>query len=170
MEAAVLVLVWGRPPRVLLVRKSCSRGGRWACDVALPGGRVEAGESPVDAALREAWEEACVPGGIVRVVGVMEREYTRVGRIPITPVIAVPRGPLCPRPCSGEVDAVFWAPLGIVGEPPGRVVHPARRVVVEGYRVAGGVLWGATLRILRRLHAAIGAGEVEWTALRRLQV
>ncbi len=156
MEAAVLALLWGRPRRVLLVRKSCRLPSYWSCDIALPGGHIRRSEDPVSAALREAWEEACVHPGMVRVWGVVGIEYTRVRRIPVWIVAGEPRGPLCPRPCSEEVDAVFWAPLRLAAMPTGRVEHPARGLTVEGYRLAGGVLWGATLRILRRLLEVYG--------------
>ena len=166
MRAAVLALVWGSPVRVLLVRKSCRGNSRWACDLALPGGRVEEGEDPVETALREAWEEACVPPRGVRVLGVFGVEYTRRGRIPIVPVLAVPRGPLCPRPCDSEVDAVIWAPLSVVAREPRLVLHPRMRVLVEGYPLAGGVLWGATLRILQRLQGVLE--EVAGSTMRQV--
>jgi len=151
-EAGVLALLWGDPVRVLVVRKSCSGGGYWACDIALPGGGVKPGEDPVSAALREAWEEAWVHPATVKVLGVLEPEYTRLGTHMVYPVLARPRGPLCPRPVSGEVDAVFWLPLGLLDKPPSGIDHPARGFRVEGYRVGGGVLWGATLRILSRIY------------------
>jgi ADP-ribose pyrophosphatase YjhB (NUDIX family) len=49
--------------RILLVRHF---EGRWQ----LPGGAVEPGETPADAARRECWEEACVLVEPLRIVGV----------------------------------------------------------------------------------------------------
>ena len=153
-RAAVLVLVWGEPPRVLLVRKSCSMEGPWRCHAAFPGGHVRPGESPVRAALREAWEEAWVYPRAVRVVGVLPEETTRIGGIRVVPVLAVPSGPLCTLPRSGEVDQVFWLGLDILEAPLGRIKINGR--IVEGYRLRGGaVLWGLTLRVLRRLRSRL---------------
>ncbi|MCE4628542.1 MAG: NUDIX domain-containing protein [Desulfurococcales archaeon] len=149
-RAAVLVLVWGEPPRVLLVRKSCSVEGPWRCHAAFPGGHVRLGESPVEAALREAWEEAWVYPRAVRVVEVLPEETTKIGEIRVVPVLAVPSGPLCTLPRSREVDQVFWHGLDILEAPPSRIKISGR--VVLGYRLRGGaVLWGLTLRILRGL-------------------
>ena len=149
VDAAVLVLLWGC--RVLLVRKSCSAPGPWACDAAFPGGRLEQGEGPVEAALREAWEEAWVHPSVVEVLGVMEPEATRTGGVLVAPVLARPRGPLDPAPRGGEVDAALLAPLEYFRGRPGPVEHPRRGAVV-GYRLPGGlVVWGLTMRILRRL-------------------
>lgn len=58
--------------RVLLVRET-QHGGGWY----LPAGRVEPGESLMDAAVRETLEEAGVP---VTLEGVVRVEYTPVGR------------------------------------------------------------------------------------------
>jgi len=88
-------------------------------------------------------------------VGRLEPETTRLGTHRIHPFLGVPAGPLCPRPCSGEVDAVFWLPLRVVAGIPEPILHPARGFHVEGFRVGGGVLWGATLRILRRLYGLL---------------
>ncbi len=151
-DAAVLVLLWGEPPRVLLVRKNCSVGSYWSCDAALPGGRMREGETPEEAALREAWEEAWVHPAMVRVTGFLPVSRTRLRNITVVPVLAEPRGPLCPRPNSLEVDQVFWLPLSIVERRPEEIVHPARGIRVKGYRLVGGaVLWGVTYRILRTL-------------------
>ena len=37
-------------------------------DVVFPGGRIEPGESPIDAAIREAWEEVALPPEFVEVI------------------------------------------------------------------------------------------------------
>ena len=145
-DSSVLLLLWGRPLRVLMVRKSCSSGGYWACDMALPGGRVEPGESYVEAALREAWEEAGVPPGLVEAAGVACFERTRRGLV-MAVVAGRPRGPLEARPSSGEVDFAGWIPLDAFSAEPGFVVHPVRGPVV-GVELPGGlVVWALVCRL-----------------------
>ena len=53
--------------RILLTRLQ-SRG--WD----IPGGRIEAGETPEQAAIREVWEEACARVKIVDLLGIQELE------------------------------------------------------------------------------------------------
>ncbi len=151
-RAAVLVLLWGEPVRVLVERKACSGSWKWGCDIALPGGTIEDGENPIEAALREAWEEAWVHPAMVEILGSLPVTRTRLGNITILPILAKPRGPICPMPRDREVDQVFWLRLDIIHEKPQTILHPKRGIRVKGYLLpGGGVLWGATLRILRLL-------------------
>jgi 8-oxo-dGTP pyrophosphatase MutT (NUDIX family) len=150
VDSAVLTLVWGDPVRVLVVRKSCSVDSYWACDVALPGGSIEVGEDPVATALREAWEESYVHPSMVEVLGVIGVESAAKGLRRVAVVLARPKGPIDPRPSSSEVDFVGWINLDHVLGEPREVRHP-RRGVVLGFELPGGlVLWGFTMRVLRR--------------------
>ncbi|MEB3789202.1 MAG: CoA pyrophosphatase [Desulfurococcales archaeon] len=156
VDASVLAVLWGTPPRVLLVRKSCRRKTYWSCDAALPGGHIEEHEGPVEAALREAWEEAWIHRGSISIKGVLPIEVTRIGKVKILPIIGVVSGPICYRPNSEEVDEVFWENLSILDRPPRIFFHPNRRLAIEGYVLdSGAILWGATLRILRRIHRSL---------------
>ncbi len=58
-----------RRDRVLLVRERMD--GRWS----LPGGYVDVGDSPADAAVRETWEEAGVQVRATRLVGIFDRRF-----------------------------------------------------------------------------------------------
>ena len=50
------------PPRIelLLIRRAVNARDPWSGDVALPGGKVEAGETDLEAAIRECKEEVLV--------------------------------------------------------------------------------------------------------------
>jgi len=148
MDGSVLALIWNR--RVLLVRKKCPSNSPWACDVALPGGRIKPGESIVDAALREAWEEAWIHPRMVYVKGVMGPFYTLRRDAEVMVVLSYPRGPLDPMPRDEEVDAVFWIPISIAAGLEA-VIHPVRGIVHGVALGRGLVLWGVTLRILKSL-------------------
>ncbi len=148
VRGAVLALVWGG--KVLVVRKRCPSNSPWACDIALPGGRVRSGEEAVDAALREAWEEAWIHPGMVSVEDVIGPFYTLRRDAEVMVVLSSPRGPLDPMPRDEEVDAAFWIPIDIAGGG-GPVRHPVRGMVHGVYLGRGLVLWGVTLRILKSL-------------------
>jgi 8-oxo-dGTP pyrophosphatase MutT (NUDIX family) len=81
---AVTVLDASTAPRVLVVKRT-PRGlnaGQWA----LPGGRLEPGETAEHAALREAQEEVGLPGG--EVIGLLDDFVSDSGFV-ITPVVVV---------------------------------------------------------------------------------
>ncbi|MEB3862352.1 MAG: NUDIX domain-containing protein [Desulfurococcales archaeon] len=153
VQASVLLLEWGI--HVLVVRKKCPSPSPWACDVALPGGRIRSGETPIEAALREAWEEAWVPPQSVEVTRTIGPFQTLRGRVRIAVVVARPQGPLDTMPRDPEVDAAIWIPLELIGEAR-EVEHPVRGKV-EGIPLPGGlVLWGVTYRILRAYRGVKG--------------
>jgi|TARA_B110000908_G_scaffold104704_1_gene123341 8-oxo-dGTP pyrophosphatase MutT (NUDIX family) len=70
---------------VVVTRRSHSlreHSGQWA----LPGGRIDDGESPTDAALRELHEEVNLELGEESVIGTLDDYVTRSGYV-ITPVV-----------------------------------------------------------------------------------
>ncbi len=89
----------------VLCRRSAGLN-RHAAQWALPGGRLDAGESPIEAALRETDEEVGVRFGEDAVLGVLDDYATRSGYV-ITPVVVWggPAVELVPNPA--EVLAAY---------------------------------------------------------------
>jgi len=117
-RSAVLVCVMPGPGReACLVMTQRAAGLRaHARQYALPGGRIEAGEDAVDAALREAEEEVALSCGRADVLGSLDDYVTRSGFV-ITPVVVwgPPGARLVPDP--SEVAAVYLPPVADLDHP-----------------------------------------------------
>lgn len=95
-------------PCVLVIKRAF--GGRNAGQWALPGGRVEEGETAVEAALRELHEEAGLQASSAEVAGVLDDFVTGSGFV-ITPVVVVLDRPTRPRRDPVEVHSLHPVPL-----------------------------------------------------------
>lgn len=151
--AAVLVaLTREADPRVLLTVRSSELPTHQG-QIAFPGGSLEAGESVIAGAVREAWEEVGLDPAAVTVLGKMDDVYTPAG-FHVTPVLArVPAQPSLKL--SGEVTQLLLPTLSEL-----RALTPTRehRQMPDGqpfilyrYPWQGHDIWGMTARVLHDL-------------------
>ena len=102
----------GDDPCFLITRRATTlrnHGGQWA----LPGGRLDPGETAVDAARRELHEEVGVECGPEQVVGLLDDYATRSGFV-ITPVVVFAGRVEALAPDPSEVAAAYRVPLTVL--------------------------------------------------------
>lgn len=153
--AAVLVPVVARPVLTVILTQRTEGLRSHAGQIAFPGGKIEAGETPLQAALREAHEEIGLESRYVEPIGYLDTYRTRTG-FRIVPVVALvrPDVPLMLDP--SEVADVFEVPLGFLMNEANHQLHTRmfagreRRFYAMPFE--GRFIWGATAGIIRNMH------------------
>jgi 8-oxo-dGTP pyrophosphatase MutT (NUDIX family) len=100
---------WSADAALLLTRRPghmTRHAGQWA----LPGGRIDPGESPEQAALRELHEEVGLLAGLAAVLGRLDDYATRSGFV-ITPVLVWAGAAHTLAPAPEEVASAHRVPL-----------------------------------------------------------
>jgi 8-oxo-dGTP pyrophosphatase MutT (NUDIX family) len=157
--AAVLIGVVDHPePTVLLTQRSANLADH-AGQISFPGGKIDATDaSPLDAALREAWEEIGLDRGFVDPVGYLDLYGTSFG-FRILPTVAKVRPGFTLRISRAEVDDAFEVPLAFLMNPANHQTHTREfRGMERSYYAmpyAERYIWGATAGILRTLYQRI---------------
>jgi 8-oxo-dGTP pyrophosphatase MutT (NUDIX family) len=174
INAAVLALLFeesGEARLVLTRRSSSLRAHRG--EVSFPGGRLDPGEDPPAAALREAHEEVGLDPAGVTTVGWIHPVFTMVSGSLIMPILAT----VADRPhlvaSPAEVERVFDVALCDLADPgvfheerwsfrDRRIAHsPDNSTAVWFFEVEGEMIWGATARMIHELLTIVlpGSGE-----------
>jgi 8-oxo-dGTP pyrophosphatase MutT (NUDIX family) len=164
-RAAVLVPLYrdGSALRCILTRRS--EGVRQPGQVSFPGGRIDPGEDPQDAAIREAHEELDIPPAVVEPLGVLHDVIVGVTGYVFTPYVAQVPADLQLRPNPAEVARAFAPDLLRLADPS---VTPftfkpkrfgGRTFQVPYFEWEDEVIWGATGRVLVDLLQLLGLME-----------
>lgn len=123
--------------------------------ISFPGGKMDPGETPLEAALREAEEEIGLDPALVRPLGYLDGYLSGTGFF-IVPMVGLLEGapPLALNPA--EVASAFEVPLGFVLDAANHAVHTRRWQGGERQHYAmpfgDHYIWGVTAGILRNLH------------------
>ena len=133
-----------------------SHTGQWA----LPGGRMDAGESPERAALRELDEEVGLKLDVASMLGFLDDYPTRSGFV-ITPVVfwADDPGALAPNPA--EVARVHLVPLEILDAPdvPRFISIPESDRPVIQLPILGSLIHAPTAAVVYQMREVVSHGR-----------
>ena len=123
-----------------------------AGQISFPGGRIGAGETAVDAAMRETHEEIGLRPTDVDVLGALDELLTGTGFL-IKPIVGyVAAGSFVATPDPIEVASVFEVPLEFIADPANATATYRERLGARfrTYELhhSGHQIWGATAAIL----------------------
>jgi 8-oxo-dGTP pyrophosphatase MutT (NUDIX family) len=171
LRSAVLVPLFEEEGQawVLLTRRSQHLRAHKG-EVAFPGGRQDADESLMDAALREAREEIALDTNVVEIVGELNHLATISSNSSIVPYVGIlPHRPVKLVPSPDEVEAVLMVPLdelvqddvfrtelwewpAVPGDPRGdEATGLVGERPIHFFDLYGDTIWGATGRMLVNL-------------------
>lgn len=149
-------------PTLVITRRAAglrAHAGQWA----LPGGRLDAGEGPVEGALRELHEEIGVDLGPEAVLGLLDDYVTRSGYV-MTPVVCW-AGPVAGFAGSEpEVAAVYEVPLSDLDVDPVFESIPESDGPVIKLPLLGGFVHAPTAAVVHQFCRIACRGEVERVA------
>lgn len=154
--AAVLVPLIEREtePTVLMTTRS-SELRQHSGQIAFPGGKVDDGETPCEAALREAQEEIGLEPRHVEPIGYLDPYLTGTG-FRILPVVSLVKPPFELLVNTKEVHDTFEVPLAFLMQPENHQRHSRewRGTTRFFYAMPWNerYIWGATAGIVRSLY------------------
>lgn len=151
-KTAIAVVLCAGPAVLLTLRSQRLRYHRG--QISCPGGRIEEGETVVQAALRELWEEVGIASEEVDVLGMLSPLYTPPSDSVIMPVVVWWNGRELQHVQQEEVEEVFTVPLDMLRRAPieEEWCLPYGQMIVPHWRVHRTVpLWGATAMVLVEL-------------------
>lgn len=121
-----------------------------AGQIALPGGRIEEGETAVETALRETWEEIGVKKEAIEILGELSEFYVEVSCFQIKPIVGwLHKIPSC-RLCNEEVEKIIHFPIELFRLPFQQIQLETLtgKLDVPCIIYQNEIIWGATAMIL----------------------
>ncbi len=161
-RAAVLVAILLEPEPSLILTKRTSHLSTHSGQIAFAGGSLDAAETPIQAALREADEEIGLEPKHVRVLGLLSDVWTPAG-FHVTPVLGLVSSQALLAPNPAEVAELLFVPIAdlrLIQVTYEQKTLPAsarvptfenRQRAVPHYLWQGTDIWGMTAFVIQEL-------------------
>jgi 8-oxo-dGTP pyrophosphatase MutT (NUDIX family) len=128
-----------------------------AGQVAIPGGRIDSGETPLETALRETWEEIGVTADKIEILGSLSELFVDVSGFLIHPFVGWLKEKPSFKTNPAEVEKTLLFPLfkfkNKLDETELETV--SGKLKVPCFFFEGEVIWGATAMILAEFYDAV---------------
>lgn len=184
-EFAVLVPIIERDGEIYLLYEVRSANlRRQPGEICFPGGRLEQGETPLEAALRETEEELGIPASQIEVLGKLDfiahrggflihpilaklspealdfltENPTEVAEIFLVPLNHLKNHPELMGECTLTPQPQGDFPYGDLGVPEDYNWRPGREIV-PAYHWQEKIIWGLTARITRNFLSLLSSAE-----------
>jgi 8-oxo-dGTP pyrophosphatase MutT (NUDIX family) len=157
----VVILLYEADEKIFFpIIKRAVYTGAHSGQVSLPGGKAEAGETSLQAALRECEEEIGISPAQLRVIGSLTEFFVIPSNFIITPVVAVATGVPAFRPDNFEVADLLFADLvaliddNAVSET--EILAAGQfRLRAPHFAIGGEIVWGATAMMLNEFRTIV---------------
>jgi len=162
--AAVLAPVVEEPAPSLIFTVRSDALSRHPGEVSFPGGLVDEGETPDEAARREAFEEIGLDPSLPRLVGALPAVHTYVSAILVVPFVGLLRDEPDLFAAEAEIKEIVRVPLARLAAAEEPMELPRGDGTVWhgwSYPVDGHTIWGATGLMLRSFLEILRA-EAPW--------
>ncbi len=163
--AAVLAPLVESPDLSLIFTVRSDALSRHPGEISFPGGLVDEGETPADAARREAFEEIGLEPTLPRLVGALPPVHTYVSAILVIPFVGLLKAPPDLFAAEAEIKEIIRVPLSVLAA----VEEPMELPRVDGtawqgwaYPVEDHRIWGATGLMVRSFLDVLRE-EAPWT-------
>jgi len=161
--AGLLLLYPGERGASIPLTVRASHLKRHAGQISLPGGATDEGETAIQAALREAYEEIGVDPARIRILGQLTPVYVLVSGFTLHPIVGITDERPEFKPAAHEVEEVIEVSIADLQDA-SNIRHGTRTregIAIEYpyFDLRGSHVWGATAMILGELISLLAAED-----------